>query len=384
MLKLLLAIAGLSLLLSCEKKSVSIKTSELLVASNVTLNCDPDRKFDWTALKRGYVKRIRQIKERGLIPIIDIESTYGDAPYYSAVKKVTMNWADQLTAVSEVFNEDGVAMAAFSPESGRGSEYYNSAVLNCRNFKSIDSGFDWFYPVTNAGSPTQKLIGTQYVDEVLDLIHRNNYQFIGEFLFRNYPNNRLAFVYELKDEAENYVPLDGEIGNKIFAFSQKYQIPFHIHYEIEDALLPSLEKMLTKYPGAKVIWAHFGRVGKKNKAQKFNAELIETYLNKFPNLNFDTSCNFIEDRFPPIFGNHTSELWNRKTRQLKPEWKALIIKYPWRFMAALDLGADRNSIKNARHKIRVLRLFLKQFPPEIQNIIAYRAAWKLLFRENID
>ena len=49
------------------------------------------------------------------------------------------------------------------------------------------------------------------------------------------------------------IPINGEVGHKLFAFAEETGIPFQIHYEIEDVLLPSLEEMLKKYPKAKVI-----------------------------------------------------------------------------------------------------------------------------------
>lgn len=57
----------------------------------------------------------------------------------------------------------------------------------------------------------------------------------------------------------------------------------------------------------------------------------------------------------------------------------LLVAYPQRFLAALDLGGDR------MHRIQEwdlnLRTFLRQLPRDTQHQIAYRSAWKLLFGE---
>lgn len=45
----------------------------------------------------------------------------------------------------------------------------------------------------------------------------------------------------------------------IFQLSQECGIPFLIHHEAEDGLLPELEAMLQEFPGAKVVWCHVGR-----------------------------------------------------------------------------------------------------------------------------
>jgi hypothetical protein len=57
----------------------------------------------------------------------------------------------------------------------------------------------------------------------------------------------------------------------------------------------------------------------------------------------------------------------------------LIIDKPYRFLAALDLGGDR--IEKLDEWTRNLRYFLGVLPEKTAEIVAYKAAWKLLFNE---
>jgi hypothetical protein len=59
----------------------------------------------------------------------------------------------------------------------------------------------------------------------------------------------------------------------------------------------------------------------------------------------------------------------------------LIISKPYRFLAALDLGGDR--IDKLDEWTRNLRFFLGLLPEKTAEIVAYKAAWKLLFNEEI-
>ena len=59
----------------------------------------------------------------------------------------------------------------------------------------------------------------------------------------------------------------------------------------------------------------------------------------------------------------------------------MISDFPWRFLAALDIGGDR--LNKVEEWSRNLRQFLEALPPDTREIVAYKAAWKLLFNEVI-
>ena len=66
---------------------------------------------------------------------------------------------------------------------------------------------------------------------------------------------------------------------------------------------------------------------------------------------------------------------------MKEEWIRLITAYPWRFLAAMDLGGDR--MDELPEKNKTLRKFLENLPEDVREIVAYKAAWKLLFNEEL-
>lgn len=64
---------------------------------------------------------------------------------------------------------------------------------------------------------------------------------------------------------------------------------------------------------------------------------------------------------------------------VKREWVEMVGQNPWRFLAALDLGGDRQD-ELAKH-VKNLRSFLDYLPEPAREIVAWKAAWKLLFGE---
>ena len=59
----------------------------------------------------------------------------------------------------------------------------------------------------------------------------------------------------------------------------------------------------------------------------------------------------------------------------------LIADYPWRFMVALDLNPFL--MPRFSRKVAVQRTVLESLPPSVREIVAYKAAWKLMFNEDI-
>jgi hypothetical protein len=115
------------------------------------------------------------------------------------------------------------------------------------------------------------------------------------------------------------VPIDSAAGEKLFAFSEKSGLSFQIHYEVEDALLPPLEKMLKKYPRAKVIWCHLAQVRYQGRASKYDARYVETLINAYPNLYFDLAFGSKDSLYPCSNEYHARvpECDHEKTRRVQ-------------------------------------------------------------------
>lgn len=80
-------------------------------------------------------------------------------------------------------------------------------------------------------------------------------------------------------------------------------------------------------------------------------------------------------------GEHHATLWQSGTT-LKKEWKELIEAYPYRFLMAFDIGGDRHD--DLPKKVNVARDILKNFSTATQEIVAYKAFWKLVFNETLN
>lgn len=176
------------------------------------------------------------------------------------------------------------------------------------------------------------------------------------------------------------IPINGPSGHDLFSFAEKTGIPFQIHYEIEDTLLPALEEMLRQYPKAKVIWCHLAQIRYASRSTIYGPGYLRKLIETFPNLYFDVAFGGPASVYPGS-GERHARVWDQERGGVKKEWVELITQYPRRFLAALDLGGDRQD--ELPEYTRRLRSFLDYLPEGAREIVAYRAAWKLLLGEEL-
>jgi hypothetical protein len=349
--------------------------------------------FDWDNIKNSLKNRILKIKAKGKLPLVDIESSFGQPPFY--IKDKT-DLYESLKKINEVVDVYNIAFIAFAPEKKAAPYSPGSGLPNTDyaftwgelNHRIYNLGYDWIMP-TGIGSPLDpkgakiKYTPQNYIDFMLKEILRDHYPLMGEFFFRHYPSTIQLSTPQISDSSDYNTPIDGEFGDKFFSFSQKYGIPFQLHLEIEDQFLLAIERELHKFPKAKVIWCHFGRVRKPELNSMYNPDWVEKMINKYPNLYFDLSSASVYDDYPNGSRNFVNKYWDLHTRHLDPKWRKLFENYPWRFLVAFDLGSDRMSVDRLKNQIQAVNLLLAEFPPRVGEIIAYKAAWKLLFHEDI-
>jgi len=252
----------------------------------------------------------------------------------------------------------------------------------------------------------------QFLEKTFEFVRAYNLPLIGKLGFFHYPSSAEAakarerspalesfaeeklgekmnvFTYSFdskKHRTHIEVPINGPIGHRLFSFSSQNDIPFLIHYEIEDDKLAALEEMLGQYPDAKVIWCHLTRVRFKDRSSVYGPDYIERLINKYPNIHFDLFFDSPGQRYPGS-DDLSSLFWKidsqniQQTEEADDRWKALIIKYPWRFHIGLSLGPPR--MTKFFPKMRFARAVMNNFPREVQTIIGYRATWKLIFNED--
>ena len=176
------------------------------------------------------------------------------------------------------------------------------------------------------------------------------------------------------------MPLNSTAFEIVFKASSDTGVPFLIHHEAEDAMLPELESMLAKYPKAKVIWCHFGRNRNYVTWSKFmTPDAPRALLNKYPNLYFDLLQLQPGEKYQN--GYVQTIMYDDTTSTLKPEWKQVIMDYPDRFV----LGSDTNGGRFGKYD-QVINVFRQDILPEMPNDvaekIAYKNAWKLMTGED--
>jgi len=313
-------------------------------------------------LKSGYATRLKRILATGALPYIDIESSCNP-------NKVDID------ALARSLDELNIGLMALSADPTRG-QFKKGVRYDNLSERLLAQYPDRFIPVGNGGQPP---FLTESPDEYLAANAAAAMQgpmlLLGEFEMRHYPSPRQIKRGELDRDVD--VPIDGPIGHQLFALGEKLGIPFQLHYEIEDRLLAPLERMLQKYPKAKVIWCHIAQVRYAERAAGYSPSYVEGLIKRFPNLYFDTAFGDAGSVYPLSNQRH-ARVWGT-FGGLRDDWVNLFVTYPERFMSALDLGGDR--LEKISEYDQKHRDFLRRLPKDVQHQIAYRSAWSLLFGE---
>lgn len=320
--------------------------------------------FDLSRLKMGWRQRLDSIRKSGTLPVFDIESSYHPIRI-------------DLAAFTKAMDRAGIAQMALSVDQPgelvqKGETWSHHAFELSRRFP------EHFVPVGNGGNhPAWTRNPERFLDDNEKFVTAHGYPLMGEFEIRHYPSPRQAERGELHRDVQ--IAIDGPNGHRLFAFAERSGIPFQIHYEIEDQLLPPLESMLERYPRAKVIWCHVAQVRYAARASRYSAAYLRGLLAKHPNLYVDTAFGGPNSIYG-LSGERHARIWD-SSGDIRREWKDLIQEQPWRFLAALDIGGDR--MERVEEWAKGLRRFLDRIPGKARAIVAYGAAWKLLFGEAI-
>ena len=314
--------------------------------------------FDLPALKANWRKRIEAIRAGGTLPIIDIESSFNS-------RKL------DLRRLAETMDESGLALIAYSETPG--SKAWTDAAAR------IVAADPWrFIPAGDGANEVWSKAPEVFLAESRKHLVADGYPIMGEYEFRHYPSPREYQRGEMHRDVD--IPINGPVGEALFAFAEESGLPFEIHYEIEDRLLPPLEAMLTKHPKAKVIWCHLAQTRYSQRSSIYGPDYVRKLIERHPNLYFDVAFGGPNSKYPAS-GEYHARVWDANSGRVKQEWIDLIAQHPWRFLAAMDLGGDRQD-KAAEHAEK-LRRFLDNLPEGAREIVAYKAAWKLLFGEEL-
>jgi len=351
MLKLLFFYFSFVLLLQAQSLSPTPKMNHLHDVNVI-------QAFDIPALKAHWHERIEAIRMHGEIPLIDAASSF------NAQQFKPQNYA-------LLMDKLGIALIAFSPQISFKKFEDNSVTWDDSLHRLIELDPYRYIPSTNAGiSPVWTQQPLDFAKESTSRAVQEAYPLLGEFEFHHYVSlEDLKHNKTLKDIS---IPIDSLAAQELFQFSERTHIPFAIRYDIEDALLPPLEKMLETYSHSKVIWGHLGQIYSREKAKHYTSQYVRGLIEHYPNLYFNLAVS--------DWNASESTIWDNHTKQLKADWKKLIEEHPYRFLMALGMG--ENTEDTLVEKTHVAREILKNFSPDVQEIIAYKAFWRLVFHEN--
>ena len=301
---------------------------------------------------KTFAAKIRKIQQTGTIPIIDTEFHYGGGM--------------DLGKIIDNMDRNGVALTWLGPNEKTRSE--ESLRLN----KLYP---DKFVPTTVHGDDTQwHGSETDFLDKLDREVRSGDYFAMGEFEARHYPSNT--------NNRDVHMPLDSKAFEIVFQASSDTGVPFLIHHEAEDAMLPELESMLTKYPKAKVVWCHFGRNRNPVTWSKFTTpDAARDYLIKYPNLYFDFVQSPPGSKYQTGYVEGIMYDTTQSTPTLKPEWKKVIEDFPDRFVLGSDVNRERFGDYDGPMNI-FRHIILSGMPKDIAEKIAYKNAWKLMTGEN--
>mgnify|MGYP006291618825 CR=1 FL=1 len=317
--------------------------------------------FNFIKARAAYIERLLKIKRSGTLPIIDIESSYNP-----------LNLS--LGSFTRSMDKAGIALMCFSVD--QPEKFVNQGqIWSDDALEAYEKYPEYFIPTGNGGTdPAWTRYPVKFLDLQEQFIQQHKYPMMGEFEVRHYPSPRQIERGEIYRDVN--IPIDGHLMERVFKLSEKTNLPFQIHYEIEDQLLDPFARMLTKFPKAKVIWCHFAQIRYQQKSKRYNPSMLDNWLNKFPNLYIDTAFGNANSTYP-LSGEKHARFWSNTK-----EWTDLIVSKPYRFLAALDIGGDRmNKVEDWTSN---LREFLNILPQPARDIVAYKAAWRLLFKENLD
>ena len=315
--------------------------------------------------------RIRSFLARGVIPLIDLESSLRreDGERYLE---------DALRAMDAA----GVALIAFDgyqapkaddAQKGYRWGYYIHQVVNAHP--------DRFILASNGGVNPNWIQGKDsFIEQTEEQVRGGQYPIMGEFEFRHYMSS-----HQCKQNLYNRdvnLPLDSPNGHRLFKLAEETGVAFVIHNEPEDAALDGLEKMLRAYPKAKVINAHFGQIRHPEKQRRFTPELVRRLLTTHAGLYYDISTGE-PGRGYKCGASLDTVIWRRdgggQKGELDPAYKAILAEFSTRFVAGMDYGGGRPPLPGfIKARAANARLIIRDLSEDAQRNIAYRNAWRLL------
>lgn len=304
---------------------------------------------------KKFEARIREGLQKGFLPIIDVEFHYGSQMI-------------EIEKLIKKMDENGVALTWLSPCGDWGRSEVSLALNELYP--------DRIVPTTVSGDgKLWHSADKSFLDRLAAVVRSGRYFAVGELEARHYYAGPST-------SPDAHTRVDSEAMKVVFELSKESGIPFLLHHEAEDKLLPELELMLGKYPEAKVIWCHVGRNRNPNTWKKFRrAEAVREFLQKYPNLYFNFCCSPPGTRFSGYVEGIMYK-WTFHGYTLDREWKEVIEEFPDRFVLGSDVAPLRFEGWYDRVFDDYRKIILKGVRKDVAERIAYKNAWNLMTGED--
>jgi predicted TIM-barrel fold metal-dependent hydrolase len=330
-------------------------------------------KHERASLEQQWKNRIQSFLDKGVIPLIDLESTLPEDDAERLLEPA-MRRMDELGFALIGFDGEQRSPGKSKAEQGHRWSDYTLQIANAYPA--------YFIPTTNGGtSKNWREQKDSFISQLEEQAKTGQYALIGELEFRHYLSS--SECKEKRTERETDIPLTSANGHRLFRLSEQTGLPFVIHLEPEDRPLADLETMLAHYPKAKVIVAHFGQLRFPEKQQRFSPEFARKLFTTYPNVYYDLSIGEPGRRYPCNKNVLDTVIWEdsltSQSDKLKPAYRAILAEFGDRFVAGTDYGNGRKPLPDfLKDRAENLRRIMKQLPLEAQHNIGYRNAWRLL------
>ncbi len=167
-----------------------------------------------------------------------------------------------------------------------------------------------------------------FLDQVEDKLKSRKFFGWGEITLRYYGHPAAGGG---RAEPEVNRPADSPLMFRIAELATHYQAPMNIHAEGEPLVVAAMERLLTAYPNARVIWAH--NCGRQAAVEI--RRLLNRHENLFCDLGAMTNTNGYGSGWPRAMP--WTALVDDQSGHLFPEMKELFEEFSDRFMVGMDV-----------------------------------------------
>jgi predicted TIM-barrel fold metal-dependent hydrolase len=212
----------------------------------------------------------------------------------------------------------------------------------------------YFHPFLSGFNPNDKN-SAAHIQRMLEM-YPGLWQGIGEVFTRH--DDLTALTSGDTPRANN------EAMTKIYHLAAENDLPVMLHSNITSKreknplYLKEIEEPLRNHPHTRFIWAHAGTSAEIHRHQTQLPFLLPTLarmLETYPNLFIDLSWSML-----------TPYLLDEQGKP-RPEWLALVEKYPERFMLGSDVVGRFNKLGQEMH---IFKPFLDALPENIAQKVA--------------